>query len=60
MIAAAHGGMEIEDLAENDPNSLRRMTLKRFAFDRNQTTALTFCFFAHFIRKPQHTFRNTL
>ena len=27
MIVAAHGGMEIEDLAENDPNSLRRMTI---------------------------------
>ena len=27
IVASAHGGMEIEDLAENDPNSLRRMTI---------------------------------
>ena len=32
--------------------------LKRFAFDKNQKTSLTFCFFAHFIQKPRHTFRN--
>ena len=27
IVASAHGGMEIEDLAETDPNSLRRMTI---------------------------------
>ena len=27
IVASAHGGMEIEDLAESDPNSLRRMTI---------------------------------
>ena len=27
IVASAHGGIEIEDLAENDPNSLRRMTI---------------------------------
>ncbi len=27
IVASAHGGMEIEDLAENDPQSLRRMTI---------------------------------
>ena len=27
IVASAHGGMEIEDLAENDPDSLRRMTI---------------------------------
>jgi succinyl-CoA synthetase beta subunit len=27
IVASAHGGMEIEDLAEKDPNSLRRMTI---------------------------------
>ena len=37
-----------------------RDILKRFAFDKSQAPALTFCFFAHFIRKPRHTFRNAL
>ena len=27
IVASAHGGMEIEDLAETDPESLRRMTI---------------------------------
>ena len=27
IVASAHGGIEIEDLAESDPNSLRRMTI---------------------------------
>ena len=27
IVASAHGGMEIEDLAETDPDSLRRMTI---------------------------------
>lgn len=27
IVASAHGGMEIEDLAESDPDSLRRMTI---------------------------------
>lgn len=27
IVASAHGGMEIEDLAEKDPDSLRRMTI---------------------------------
>ena len=27
IVASAHGGMEIEDLAEDDPDSLRRMTV---------------------------------
>ncbi|OYU19221.1 MAG: succinate--CoA ligase subunit beta [Rhodobacteraceae bacterium PARR1] len=27
IVASAHGGMEIEDLAESDPDSLRRMTV---------------------------------
>jgi succinyl-CoA synthetase beta subunit len=27
IVASAHGGMEIEDLAESDPNSLRRMVV---------------------------------
>ncbi|MEZ5756017.1 MAG: ATP-grasp domain-containing protein [Paracoccaceae bacterium] len=29
IVASAHGGMEIEDLARKTPNSLRRMTLIR-------------------------------
>ena len=34
--------------------------LRQRAGDKTQEAAISLCFYAHFIRKPLHTFRNAL
>jgi malate-CoA ligase subunit beta len=42
IVASAHGGMEIEDLAETDPDSLRRMTIDPAGLSEFQARELAF------------------